>query len=155
MTLQLETGIPLPQAAKKYGVSTEALTRLVRDGIIRLSRTQEGDSVITVSTADNDTVARMILDNINPEQYNNLRGRPIRATEAAERYGINQANLSRWADAGYIRVLDRRQRFLLLDEATVKLAADIFKSAQKELKSFVRAGWVLKQVIGHLQSEMA
>jgi len=81
MTLQLETRIPLPQAAKKYGVPTEALTRLVKDGIIRLSRTPEGDSVITVSTIA--AAADIIIDEIHPKQYEHLRGNRIRLMEAS------------------------------------------------------------------------
>ena len=66
----------------------EALTRLVQDGIIKLAHTREEGSVITVSTVDNETAARMILEEIRLEQYKHLRGRKIRVTEAAERYGI-------------------------------------------------------------------
>jgi len=153
MTTQPETYIPLEDAARKYGVPVEALTQLVRDGIIKLAHTREEGSVITVSTVDNETAARMILEEIRLEQYKHLRGRKIRVTEAAERYGVNQANLSRWADSGYIHIVKRQRRLLLLDEADVKLAADIFKRAHKELSSSVRAGWVLKRTIKQIRSQ--
>ena len=105
--------------------------------------------MITVSPVA--AVADLVRDEIRPEHYEHLRGHPIRVTEAAEQYGVSQANLSRWADAGYIRVIERRQRLLLLDEADVKLVSDIFKRAYEELRSSVRAGWVLKRTIEHLQ----
>ncbi|MBC7250020.1 MAG: hypothetical protein H5T62_07025 [Anaerolineae bacterium] len=150
---ELQSYLTLSEAARKYGVSRDALTRLVRDGIIRAVHNEEGTAVITVQTVDNATAVRMILDEIKPEQYEHLRGRPIRVTEAAEQYGVSHANLSRWADAGYIRVIERRRRLLLLDEADVKLVSDIFKRAYEELQSSVKAGWVLKRTIEHLQAQ--
>jgi predicted site-specific integrase-resolvase len=148
---ELQSYLTLSEAARKYGVSRDALTRLARDGIIRAVHSEEGTAVITVSTVA--AAADVICKEIRPEQYEHLRGRPIRVTKAAEQYGVSQANLSRWADAGYIRVIERRRRLLLLDEADVKLAADIFKRAYEELQSSVRAGWVLKRTIEHLQSQ--
>jgi len=150
--MTLESYLTLPEAARKYGISTDALTRLVKDGIIRAVHDKEGTAVITVQTVDNATAVRMILDEIKPEQYEHLRGKKIRATEASKQYKVSQANLSRWADAGYIHVIERRQRLLFLDEADVKLAADIFKRACAELQSSVRAGWVLKRTIEYLQT---
>ena len=150
--MTLESYLTLSEAARKYGVSTDALTRLVKAGIIRAVHNEEGTAVITVQTVDNATAVKMILDEIKPEQYEHLRGKKIRATEASKRYEVSQANLSRWADAGYIHVIERRQRLLFLDEADVKLAADIFKRACAELQSSVRAGWVLKRTIEYLQT---
>jgi len=152
MATHVETHIPLKEASRKYGVPVEALTRLVQDGIIKLARTQEGDSVITVSTVDNGTAARIILEEIRPEQYEHLKGKPIRVTEAAQRYGISQTTMSTWADKGLVQIIDRRRRLLLLDEADIKLAADIFKRARDKTGSFVRAGWVLKYALEKFQT---
>jgi len=146
MTLQLETGIPLHQVAKKYGVPPEALTRLARDGIIRLSRTQKGDSVIAVSTSTVAAAANMILDEINPEQYEHLRGNRIRLTDAAEKYQIAKQNLARWTEYGYLRVIERGFQYLELDEADVSFAVNVYNRACVLTDSPIKGGWVLKQV---------
>ncbi|MFZ5918946.1 MAG: hypothetical protein ACOYZ7_18580 [Chloroflexota bacterium] len=41
--------IPVKDAARKYGIPVEALTRLVHDGIIKLARIWQRGGVITVS----------------------------------------------------------------------------------------------------------
>jgi len=147
MSTQLETYISLKGAARKYGVSIETLTQLVRDGIIRLARTKEGDSVITVSTVDNATATRIILDEIRPEQYEHLRGKKIRVTEAARKYQVDQPSLSNWATKyGYIQVLGVGFQRLELDAADAKYAADIFKRAKELTGSSIKAGWVLKRI---------
>jgi len=58
--------IPVKDAARKYGIPVEALTRLVHDGIIQLARTRERDSVITVSTVDNETATRITPELTGP-----------------------------------------------------------------------------------------
>jgi hypothetical protein len=147
MTAQLETYIPLKEAAKKYGIPPKALTRLVEDGIIRLSRTEEGDRVITKSTVDNEAAARIILNEIHPEQYECLQGDKIRVAKAGQQYGVEYPNLIRWADRGYICVRDRGFQRLELDAADAKYVADVFKRAKELTGSSIKAGWVLRRVL--------
>ena len=147
MSTQLETYISLKGAARKYGVSIETLTQLVRDGIIRLARTREGDSVITVLTVDNATATRMILEEIHPEQYAHLHGQKVRVAKAGQLYNVEYPNLIRWAERGYIRVLGRGFQRLELDAADAKYAADVFNRARELTGSSIKAGWVLKQVL--------
>jgi hypothetical protein len=77
-----------------------------------------------------------------------LRGTPIRVTEAAEKYGVNQASLSRWSRAGYIRIIKQGPKLLVLDEGDVQRAAKVFKHAKRETGSSIKAGWVVKRVLG-------
>ena len=145
--MTLESYLTLSEAARKYGISTDALTRLVKDGIIRAVHDKEGTAVITVQTVDNATAVRMILDEIKPEQYEHLRGKRIRLLEAARKYNIEAVSLSGWVNRGYIYVHDRGFQRLELDTADVKYAVDIFKRAKELTGSSIKAGWVLKQVI--------
>jgi len=145
MTIQLETYIPLKEAARKYGVPIEALTRLVRDGIIRLAHNKEGDSVITVSTVA--AAADVILGEIHLEQYEHLRGKRIRLMEASRKYRVFDPNLIRWVERGYIQDLDRGFQRLELDEADVAYVTGIYKRAQELTGSSIKAGWVLKRVL--------
>jgi hypothetical protein len=79
-----------------------------------------------------------------------LQGEPIRLVKAAEKYDISDANLVRWADAGYIEVLERGPKLLMLDEADVKLCVNVFKDARTETGSSVKAGWILKRTMKQL-----
>ena len=62
MATQLETCVPLKEAARKYGIPAKVLTRLVEDGIIRLARTEEEDRVIASSMVDNESNINRLLN---------------------------------------------------------------------------------------------
>ena len=144
---ELQSYLTLSEAARKYGVSSDVLTRLARDGIIRAIHNEEGTAVITVQTVDNATAVKIILDEIRPEQYEHLAGEKIRVAKAGRLYGIEYPNLIRWAERGYVCVRNRGFQQLELDVADAKYAADIFKRAKKLTGSSIKAGWVLKQVL--------
>jgi DNA-binding GntR family transcriptional regulator len=144
---ELEAYLTLPEAARKYGVSRDALTRLARDGIIRAVHNEEGTAVIAVQTVDNATAVKIILDEIKPKQYEHLRGKRIRLLEASRQYDIEAVSLSGWVSRDYIYVHDRGFQRLELDAADVKYAVDVFKRAKGLTGSSIKAGWVLKQVI--------
>jgi hypothetical protein len=76
-----------------------------------------------------------------------LTGRTIRAADAADKYNISSANLSRWADRGLIRVIEQAPKLLVLNEADVAKAASIFNQARAITGSYVRAGYILKHVL--------
>ena len=136
--VNLPTYITLEEAARRYHVTIDQLTRLIEAGRIKAVRVEgrvavaEGDVAVAVQAVQADE---------------SLRGRPIRVTEAAKKYGVSQSNLTRWADAGYIRVLERGPKRLVLDEADVKRAVEIFRRAREATGSSVRAGWVLKRAM--------
>jgi len=143
--MTLESYLTLSEAARKYGISTDALTRLVKDGIIRAVHNEEGDRVITVSTVA--AAADVIRDEIRPEQYEHLRGKRIRLMEAARTYQISEQNLFNWSKQEYIRVLDQGVQRLELDAADAKYVTDVFKRARDLTGSSIKAGWVLKRVL--------
>ena len=143
--MTLESYLTLSEAARKYGISTDALTRLVKDRIIRAVHNEEGDRVITVSTVA--AAADVIRDEIRPEQYEHLRGKRIRLMEASRKYGVANQNLYRWAERRYIRVLDQGPQRLELDEASVAYIVAIHKRAHELTGSPIKAGWVLKRML--------
>jgi len=140
---ELPTYIPLSEAARRYEIGRRALTRLVEAGRIGAVKIDGG---VAVAEEDLDLVA------IEVELDARLKGNPIRVTEAAQRYGVSQATLSTWADKGLVGILDQRRRLLLLDEADVKLAAEIFRRAREATGSSVRAGWILKRTLQRMTS---
>ncbi len=142
----LPTYIPLNEAATRYGVNVAMLRYAVESGIMQAVRTPEGRILV----ADDDVSVMedvSVMVKTDPE----LKGNPIRVTAAAEKYEVSQANLSRWAKAGYLHVIERGPKVLILDESDVKLATDIFHQARHATGSFVRAGWILKRTLGQLQ----
>ncbi len=132
------TYIPISEAYSLYGINEETLRKAVASGMVRAVQTPSGNML--VASKDVVSIANIRIDE-------SLRGKPIRVTEAARLYGVSHANLSRWADAGLIRVLERKKRLLLLDEADAKLAADIFHMAKHRTGSFVKAGHILKHTL--------
>ncbi|HNT78934.1 MAG TPA: hypothetical protein PKH77_28345 [Anaerolineae bacterium] len=132
----LPTYIPLAEAAKQYHISPSVLQQAIKAGTIKA--VQVGSEIVVDST----DMKRLTLP-VDPA----LRGKPIRVTAAAEKYSIDARNLDRWADAGYIRVLERGPKLLVLDEGEVQRAVAIFEHACRETGSFVKAGWVLKRIL--------
>jgi len=136
--MNLQTYIPLDDAARRYQINRLALTHAIQSGRMRAVQVDGG-----VAVAEEDM--RILAIDLDES----LKGKPIRSVEAAEKYCVSQANLSHWADAGYIRIVERRPRCLILDEADVKRAATVFKRARKETNSAAQAGWVLKRTMAY------
>lgn len=103
--------------------------------------------MITVSTVDNATAARMILEEIRPEQYEHLKGKRIRLMEATRKYNVSDPNLINWAKRGYITVRDRGFQRLELDEADVAYIVRIYQRGRELTGSSIKAGYVLKRII--------
>ncbi len=137
MALDLPTYIPLEKAAEQFNVAVETLRQNIEEGTIRAAKTPAGDVL----------VAGEDIDSFSPEIDTRLKGKPIRATDAAEKYDLARGSLTRWVKSGYIRVLERGPKLLVLDEAEVKLAAAIFHHAKEKTGSHVRAGWILKHAL--------
>lgn len=135
----LTTYLHLHDAAERYQVDFRVLREAIDAGTVRAVQTSSGDVLV----AGEDVGVMNIAAQVEPS----LGGAPIRAAEAAEKYDLPQNNLTRWADAGYIRVIERAPRRLILDEGDVQRVAEIFHRAYRETGSFVRAGWVLKRML--------
>jgi predicted site-specific integrase-resolvase len=135
----LTTYLPLQEAADRYHVNPQTLHHAIRTGAVRAIK----NSKCEVLVAGEDVG----IMNIKPAVASDLQGKPIRAAVASAKYNISDVNLSRWAEAGYIRVLERGPKLLILDEAEVKRAVEIFQQARQETGSSVRAGHVLKRIL--------
>ena len=130
--MTLESYLTLSEAARKYGISTDALTRLVKAGIIRAARINGW-----IAVAEEDVSVSTMRDKIW-NQVKHLDGTPISMSQACEKYDeINFASLSRWVDRGYIRTLGDgprgggRGRKRLLNEADVAYTAFILRRRGK------------------------
>jgi predicted site-specific integrase-resolvase len=146
MALDLPTYIPLEKAAEQFNLAVETLRKNVEEGKVRAAKTPAGSMLVA-----GEDVGELKNELSNLAIDRNLQGKPIRITEAAEKYRTSHTNLGNWAEHGYIRVLERGPKKLLLDEGDVKLVVEIFKRAKNETGSSVRAGWILKRIIANLK----
>jgi predicted DNA-binding protein (UPF0251 family) len=112
--------IPLEQAARKYGVSKNVLRQRVESGKLEAIETVNGDLLV----ADHDIDPSL---KIKREDFEHLRGQGISISEAARNYKIAHKTFSRWADAGYIFVIERGWK-VILDEADVAYCAAVYKA---------------------------
>jgi hypothetical protein len=100
---ELETYIPLEDAAQKYDLRAHVLTDLVEKGELRA--VQVGRRIAVAEGEVFDLVKEMTGDG---KKYAPLEGKPIRVSKAAEKYQMPHATLSKWAKRGYICVIERR-----------------------------------------------
>jgi predicted site-specific integrase-resolvase len=133
MALDLPTYIPLEKAAEQFNIAAETLRQNVEDGTVRAAKTPAGNVL----------VAGEDIESSPPEIDTRLKGQPIRAIDAAEKYDLAHGSLTRWVKSGYVNVLERGPKLLVLDEAEVKLAAAIFHHAKEknQVPMFVLAGF--------------
>ncbi len=140
MATNFPTYLPLAEAAERYKVSTDALRAALEQGTLKAVQLPDGDLLVAIEDV------QVLAAQLEPAAVDpNLAGQPIRVTEAAEKYQVTHANLSRWADAGYLHILERGPKLLVLDEGEVQRAAELFHRARQATGSYVRAGWVLKR----------
>jgi predicted site-specific integrase-resolvase len=131
---ELETYIPLPQAAVRFGLAERALRRMVDNGIIRAIKLPDGEVAVSQAEANEALSREEEAERIAVElraRYRHLRGNQIGVREAGRTYDIPSRTLSRWAHRGIIRILGRgRNRSLLLDEADVAYAVEVYRTRQ-------------------------
>ena len=107
--------ISLEEAAKRHNVPEGVLRQLVKMGRIQAVKL---DGTLLLSEKD----VREQAKRVSRSRFRHLEGRPIRVTAAAEKYGIPDPTLSRWAHSGRIGILRRGPQLLELDEADVAYA---------------------------------
>jgi predicted site-specific integrase-resolvase len=117
---EFERFIFLDDAAKKYGIHVDTLVGLVEEGQLRAVRVNR-----KIAIAENEVFDLIKQTVAGRARYATLEGKPIRVSEASEKYQIPHATLSKWAKRGYIRVIEQRRRLLLLNEADIARAKDL------------------------------
>ena len=147
--------IPLPEAARKLGLSETELRQRVETGTILAGNLPNGE--IVVST---DNVISGVLDinsrlrAIRRKDFEHLRGQPITVTEAVEKYGAKFGSnligqtIRDWVKKDYIQVLREsvgRGSYMELDEADIAYCAAI-QSVRKQ--AGVRTGFPLLDETG-------
>jgi hypothetical protein len=85
--LDVPTYIPLPEAARKYRLSENRLTQLIRAGKIEAVQLPSGELLVSAENGQSKT-REMIIN----EKYPHLKGVPITITEAAKKYEFAEIN---------------------------------------------------------------
>ena len=141
MAVELDCVIPLPQAAKRMGMTVEALTRLVTSGKLKAMKTSSGEVVVPESETKN-AITR------GDKKYGALHGKPITMAKASEQYGPSIQSIWNWVKRGYIATIeDNKEPYpIKIDEADVAYCADVYKTRGKSSRIFDEAGrpYVLK-----------
>lgn len=127
--MNIPTYLPLPKAARKYGLSEKVLTQLVKAGKIEAVQLPSGEVLVP---ANNGSKSPQTKDEIIAEKFAHLRDKPISAHAAQESYGVHHTNFIRWARAGYINILSEQKRLIELDEAEVAYCAHIYHQKRDE-----------------------
>ncbi|MBC8253286.1 MAG: hypothetical protein H8E35_04575 [Ardenticatenia bacterium] len=122
-TVTLPTFIPLSEAARKYKLNENVLTRLIGDGRIEAAQIPTGDILVSDDDLDHTQIKERIIE----EKFGHLRGRTIGVAEAAREYGISIPTIARWVKLGYIGKLGQDGQKYLLDLADVAYCADVYR----------------------------
>jgi len=114
---QIDTYIPLPQAAKRLKISAASLRGLINSGNIKAVKL---NGTVAVAESDLDQV-------ITREKFEHLRGQAISTSLAADRYSISHWTIRNWIDRGYIKVL-KPGYGMEIDESDVAYCAAVYRS---------------------------
>ncbi len=118
----IPTYLPLPEVAKKYGLSEQALTQLIQTGKIEAVRLPSGELLVP---ANNDTKKIKTKEQIIGEKFGDLREHPIAVSEASKKYEVLGRTIREWISLDYIQIVDDNYP-MKIDEAEMAYCAEIF-----------------------------
>ncbi len=121
------TYLPLSQAARKYNISENVLTRMIQDGRIDAAQLPSGELLVSDDGLNQTKTKEQIIE----EKFAHLRGKPISAYAASQEYGLSHKTFIRWARAGYIQILKEEDRLLELDAADVAYCVYVHESKKQ------------------------
>lgn len=129
--MKLEKLIPLPEAARRLGLSVEALTRLVESGTIR-ANVHEG--IILIPEHE-------IAKTVTREKFAQLEGKPITVTQAVKKYNIPYSTLIGWIHSKLRLITVLKSGYAMqINEADVAYCSEIYKARGKSSRLFDEAG---------------
>ena len=125
LKVMVPTFIPLAEAVRKYNLTEEVLTRLIRDGRIEAAQLPSGELLVSDEGLHEKTKEQIIED-----KYGHLKGKPITISDAMDKYRIPQdSTIRRWITKGYIEVVDDGYP-MRVDEAEVAYCTSIYHQRQ-------------------------
>lgn len=124
--------LPLPEAARKYGVSQARLKSLIDNGKINAAMIGE-EIVVSEDEVRSQAVTRK-EDLPEYKKHAHLKGTPIWISEAARRYGIPGPTITVWVQRGLIKSLGHDKNKKLIDEADMAYCAEIYNQRKGQGK---------------------
>ncbi|MGD1992495.1 MAG: hypothetical protein PVI59_04800 [Anaerolineae bacterium] len=123
-TVDLPTYVSISEAARRYHLGHEALTRLVEAGRVRAV---EVDGDIAVAEEDVKNTEEYEI----PSPTEDMKGRGIRAREAIEKYKIAaHSTLAGWRRRRIVDVITQEHKNVVYDEYSVAKAAQFYHAAR-------------------------
>lgn len=122
----IPTFLPLPEAARKYGLDETRIRSLIESGTIKAAMIGE---TIVVSESDAQGAGKPLRKEDLPEwkKHAHLKGAEIGVGEGARKYDIPVSTLHRWAIKSIVKIVGREGQKVLLDEADVAYAAEVYR----------------------------
>ncbi len=124
--------LPLPEAARKYGLSQARLRSLVESGKIRAG-VIEGKMVVSEEEVREQAIVRK-EDLPEYKKHAHLKGVPIWISEAERKYGVANPTISVWVKRGIIKVIGYDKNRKLIDEADMAYCAEIYNQRRGQGK---------------------
>jgi len=137
--LTIPAFIPLPEAARKYGLDEASIRALVERGKIKAAmiddqifipefaaQAQQASSEAAAQAQQAPQPSIRKEDLSEYQVFAKLIGMPIWMSEAARKYNIPQQTISRWAKAGIIKRVGNDGNKILIDAADVAYCAKIY-----------------------------
>ena len=121
--------ISLQEAANISGLSEIRLRELINEGKIRAAVLPGGEIGVSRELAAI-TALNERLQTISREQFKNLRGKSISATDGAQKYDLHRNTIIKWAKQRYIQVLTSGYR-MEVDEADLAYCVAIHNERKK------------------------
>jgi hypothetical protein len=152
--LALPTYLPIPEAARKYGLDEARIVAEVEHG--RIKAAMIGDTLV-IAEDDARQEARPLRKEDLPEyqKFSNLDGIGIGIGEASEKYNIGFATVFRWFKKGLISEIERTTvqggEKIFLNERDVAYCVEIHrKIGGQGRKIFDKKGMPVKPKTGSL-----
>ena len=117
--------LSLREAAKQYKLDERTLIDALQFGIIETAEGAEGGLCVSEKLASESQDALKIARKAR-KLAQHVAGKPIHISEAARKYDIPQATLSRWVQRGYIRKVGQDKNRVLLDEGDVAYCVNVY-----------------------------
>jgi hypothetical protein len=120
LKVAVPTFIPLADAARKYNISENVLTRLIRDGRIEAAQLPSGELLVSDESLNGKTKEQIIK-----EKFQYLQGIGITISQAATKYDVPRSTLEAWVSRyGYIGIVDGHSYPKTINEAEVAYCAE-------------------------------
>ncbi len=131
--LTIPTYLPIPEAARKYGLDEARIVAAVKHGKIKAAMI---DDTLVIAEDDARQEARPLRKEDLPEwkKHAHLKGIPIWIGEASRKYGIANQTITIWVKRGLIKFLGYDKNRKLIDEADMAYCAEVYSQRKGQGK---------------------